>query len=413
MKYDRHHFSIYEPFEEFEYGSIELPEKTDFIANIIEENSEPIFIYSKSILKSRIELLRNILPLDIGVHFAVKSNPFEPLLSFISPLVDGLDIASGGELEKLISAKLTDKHISFAGPGKSEEEISLALDHQVILIAESSHQLKTINSIALAKGIKASVMVRINDHQQVSGTGLSMSGANSFFGIDKDEFRSISGCWKDKFSNLKFHGIHLFHGSQNLKLESIQESLMQTAALISEIVLPDKPEIINIGGGLGIPYSPQDRPLDITHLVDVYSQLATKIKNRFGNVKICTELGRFISGPAGLYVCKVLDKKVTAGNSFIITNSGLHHFSAATGNFGQVLKKNHPIWPLKPNLDSPEENVTISGRLCTPIDVFARSVTLPPLEIGDALVLFQAGAYGPTASPEKFLSHPKCREFLA
>jgi diaminopimelate decarboxylase len=188
---------------------------------------------------------------------------------------------------------------------------------------------------------------------------------------------------------------------------------MQTANLISNIDVPNKPKIINIGGGLGIPYAPKDRPLDVGRLKDAYARVVDGIRTRFGHVKICTELGRFISGPAGLYVCRVLDKKSTAGNTFIVTNGGLHHFSAATGNFGQVLKKNHPIWPLHPNLDAPDQSVTISGRLCTPIDVFAKGVTLPPLEIGDALVFFQAGAYGPTASPGEFLSHPGCREILA
>jgi diaminopimelate decarboxylase len=239
-----------------------------------------------------------------------------------------------------------------------------------------------------------------------------MSGANSFFGIDKDEFSSLARSWKTKFPQLSFAGIHLFHGSQNLNLKALQASLMQTADLIANIDVPNKPKIINIGGGLGIPYAPKDQPLDVSQLKNSYTRVVTEIKSRFGDVKICTELGRFISGPAGLYVCRVLDKKFTAGNAFIVTNSGLHHFSAATGNFGQVLKKNHPIWPLHPNLDAPSQNITISGRLCTPIDVFAKKITLPPLEIGDALVFFQAGAYGPTASPGEFLSHPDCREIL-
>jgi len=412
MTFDRHHPSVYAPFEAAEFGPINLPDKLGFISEAMDESSEPVFIYSKYILEQRIALLRSILPVDINIHYAVKSNPFAPLLSFIAPMVDGFDIASGGELQRLISAELTNQHISFAGPGKSEKEISLALDHDVVLIAESSHQLATINRLAAFKEIQASVMVRINDHQQVSGTGLSMAGANSFFGIDKDEFSSIVRLWSVRFPHLSFAGIHLFHGSQNLNLEALQASLMQTADLISNIDLPSKPEIINIGGGLGIPYAPKDRPLNIDQLKDAYAHVVANIRARFGDVKICTELGRFISGPAGLYVCRVLDKKFTAGNAFIVTNSGLHHFSAATGNFGQVLKKNHPIWPLHPNLDAPDQRVTISGRLCTPIDVFAKRVMLPHLEIGDALVFFQAGAYGPTASPGEFLSHPSCREIL-
>jgi diaminopimelate decarboxylase len=413
MTFDRHHPSVYAPFEAAEFGSIHLPDKLSFISEAMNKSSEPIFIYSKCIVEQRIALLRNILPVEIGIHYAVKSNPFAPLLSFIAPLVDGFDIASGGELKRLIAAELADQHVSFAGPGKSEEEISLALDHGVVLIAESSYQLATINRLAAFKEMQAPVMVRINDHQQVSGTGLSMSGANSFFGIDKDEFSAIVPVWTARFPHLSFTGLHLFHGSQNLNLEALQASLMQTADLISNIDVPNKPKIINIGGGLGIPYAPKDRPLDVGRLKDAYARVVDGIRTRFGHVKICTELGRFISGPAGLYVCRVLDKKSTAGNTFIVTNGGLHHFSAATGNFGQVLKKNHPIWPLHPNLDAPDQSVTISGRLCTPIDVFAKGVTLPPLEIGDALVFFQAGAYGPTASPGEFLSHPGCREILA
>ena len=412
MTYDRHDYSIYEPYENTNLGPVELPHKEGLIAEVLKESTEPLFIYSKSILEQRIILLRSILPSEINIHYAVKSNPFGPLLSFIAPKVDGFDIASGGELKRLIAAGLADQHISFAGPGKSEDEISLALDHEVVLIAESSSQLETINRLATLKKIKASVMVRINDHQQVSGTGLSMSGANSFFGIDKDEFSSISSNWNKKFPNLLFEGFHLFHGSQNLNLKALQASLLQTSELIKNIDVPNKPSIINIGGGLGIPYAPKDTPLDLTQLKNTYAELVTTTKTRFGDLKICTELGRFISGPSGLYICKVLDKKITAGNIFIVTNGGLHHFSAATGNFGQVLKKNHPVWPLVPNLETQGEQVTVSGRLCTPIDVFAKGIILPPLEIGDSLVLFQAGAYGPTASPSGFLSHPDYFEIL-
>lgn len=405
FEYFDHDPSIYSPYWDNQTGIFKIGQVP--LKTYLQHYEKPIYFYSREQMEHRYQLLRDVLPPEINIHYATKANPHPKVLRFFTEKADGLDIASIGELDRLLELGITLPHVSFAGPGKGKSEIEKAIKHGVHIVVESMYQLELCNEIALSLGKKAACMVRINDHQQVGGSGLSMAGAKTFFGIDIDEYLSHGLARFSALKALEFKGFHLFYGSQNLNAKAIAEGLEQTGQLLQKIPVPREPVIINIGGGLGIPYTSKDKPLDLAKLRPSWRELVKTIQGRFPNAKICTELGRFLVGPAGLYVCQVLDKKKIKGNQFVVTDGGMHHFSAATGNFGQVLKKNHPLLPVTINETSALEKVTISGRLCTPIDVFGRDIILPRLEIGDFLLLFQAGAYGFTASPRSFLSHPE------
>ncbi|HEC19330.1 MAG TPA: pyridoxal-dependent decarboxylase, exosortase A system-associated, partial [Gammaproteobacteria bacterium] len=169
---------------------------------------------------------------------------------------------------------------------------------------------------------------------------------------------------------------------------------------------------INLGGGFGIPYFPGDEPLDLRPIGESLQQHLTSAESLFPGIKLVLELGRYLVGEAGIYVCRVLDKKVSRGEVFLISDGGLHHHLAASGNFGQVIRKNFPLCIGNRMEQSEREVATVVGRLCTPLDVLADRMELPVAEVGDLVVIQQSGAYGLSASPTAFLSHPPPAEVL-
>ena len=167
-----------------------------------------------------------------------------------------------------------------------------------------------------------------------------------------------------------------------------------------------------VRGGFGIPYFPGDRPLDLSAIGANLTELMPAIEKYFPDTRVVLELGRYVVGEAGIYVCRVIDRKVSRGKTFLITDGGLHHHLAASGNLGQVIRRNYPIAIGTRIEDEPTEAVDVVGCLCAPMDVLARNSYLPVTNIDDLIVIFQSGAYGLTASPVGFLSHPVPIEVL-
>ena len=402
-----HHQSIFAPFED--QSGISIGGRK--IADLAAEVETPFYVYGRDRLDERVTLARDLLPSDVHLNFAVKANPNPQVVKHMSSIVDGFDIASGGELKMLNELNYDSSRVSFAGPGKKNGEIELAIKCGVSIIVESPHQLMQCDRIAAALGRKAQCMVRLNDHRQMGSSGLSMSGSRNAFGWDLSDYLENGIRMFGEFEHVMFHGYHFFYGSQSLQPDVIAEGIHTSAATMRDVPVPGTPRLINLGGGLGIPYGPKDAPLETTSISDALRQAADQIHKRFPDTQICVEFGRYLVGPCGLYVTKVLDKKMSGENQFLVTDGGMHHFSAATGNFGQILKRNHPIWPAKPRSGEMTKK-TVVGCLCTPIDVFARDMMLPPVEVGDLIVLFQAGAYGFSASPRGFLSHDEPGEVV-
>ena len=403
-----HHPAIYAPFERDD-GQIVISDQT--VESLATRIQTPFYAYCRKGIDARIAGLRAALPTEYKLHYAIKANPNLEVLRHVVPLVDGFDIASGGELARLEEIGYGMAEVSFAGPGKTAREIERAVSRDVVVIVESSTQLEMCNRIAGEMKRRARCMVRLNDHRQLGSGGLSMSGSSTVFGWDISDYVERGVPMFAELSHVDFFGFHLFYGSQILQHGALVQGIEISAQTICDVPVPSAPKFINLGGGLGIPYGPKDEPLDTNELTSTWKAAADRILGRFPETELCLELGRYIVGPAGLYVTKVVDRKTIGDNTFLVTDGGMHHFAAATGNFGQVLKRNHPIWPARPRLGDVEK-VSVVGCLCTPMDVFARDVPLPPVEVGDLLVMFQAGAYGYTASPRDFLSHDAPAEVL-
>lgn len=372
----------------------------------------PFYAYDRRLVAERISELRRELPQEIHLHYAVKANPMPALVQFIVPLVDGMDVASAGELQVALDAGMSAKLISFAGPGKRPEELARAIAAGIVINMESENEMETIARLARQQGLRARVAVRVNPDFELKTSGMKMGGGPKQFGVDAERVPDMLRRLREL--PLDFVGFHIFSGSQNLSVAAIQEAQSKTFDLACALAehAPAPVQLLNIGGGFGIPYFPGERPLDLAAIGTNLRDMIPRARARLSQAELVIELGRFIVGEAGVYVCRVLDRKMSRGQVFLVTDGGLHHHLAASGNFGQVLRKNYPVLVGNKVTSKVRETASVVGPLCTPLDLLADKADLAEAEIGDLIVVLQSGAYGLTASPTAFLSHPAPTEVL-
>ncbi len=372
----------------------------------------PFFAYDRHLLSDRVALLRGHVPNEIHLHYAMKANPMPAVVQFMARLVDGLDVASGNELRVALDSGMNPELISFAGPGKSERELTSAIAAGIIINLESPREMETAVRLGLGLGIKPRVAVRVNPDYELKSSGMKMGGGPKQFGVDAEAVPDMLA--RMKALSLDFHGFHIYSGSQNLRAESIQKAQEKTLELAYRLaeIAPAPVRSLNIGGGFGIPYFPGETPLDIAAVGDNLRRLLPEVKRRLPDTRLVIELGRYLVGEAGVYVCKVVDRKISRGQVFLVTDGGLHHQLAASGNFGQVIRKNYPVVIGNKMGRTETELVSVVGPLCTPLDLLGDKMVMSRADVGDLVVVFQSGAYGLTASPTAFLSHPAPLEVL-
>lgn len=372
----------------------------------------PFYVYDRQRLSARVLALREHLPAEVLLHYAVKANPMPALVGHMATLVDGLDIASGGELNVALDAGADPADISFAGPGKHETELRQAVAAGVLLNVESPREVALLAKLSKALQLPARVAVRVNPDFELKSSGMKMGGGPKQFGIDAeavpDLLAEIAGV------DLKFEGFHIFSGSQNLSAQAICEAQRNAFDLAVRLAqyAPSTVRIFNVGGGFGIPYFPGEQPLDLAPIGANLRTLVDRATQELPQARLVVELGRYLVGEAGLYVCRVVDRKISRGQVFLVTDGGLHHHLAASGNFGQVLRKNYPVVVGNKVAGTRREVASVVGPLCTPLDLLADRMDLAVAEPGDLIAIFQSGAYGATASPQRFLSHPGAVEVL-
>jgi diaminopimelate decarboxylase len=348
----------------------------------------------------------------VVLHYAMKANPFPPLVAHLVARVDGIDVASAGELEVALGAGADPVEVSFAGPGKRDEELQRALEAGILVNVESFREIELLGALSQRRGARARVAVRVNPDYELKSSGMKMGGGPKQFGIDAEEVPHALE--RIAALPLAFEGFHIFGGSQNLRPEAICESQTQALALAQRLSAsaPAPVRVLNIGGGFGIPYFPGEQPLDLAPIGEHLRRLVSDTRRTLPKARLVVELGRYLVGEAGLYVCRVLDRKVSRGQVFLVTDGGLHHQLAASGNFGQVLRKNYPVVIGNRVAGGERELASVVGPLCTPLDLLADRMELARAGPGDLVVVFQSGAYGLTASPTAFLSHPAPAEVL-
>jgi len=375
----------------------------------------PFYAYDRALLKARVAELRNALPTGIELHYAMKANPMPALVGLMAGLVDGIDVASSGELQVALDAGANPADVSFAGPGKRDAELRQAVAAGVLVNVESARELPVLAQAAQALGLPARVAVRVNPDFELKGSGMRMGGGPKQFGVDAEAVPALlHQIGQMGQSGLTFEGFHLFAGSQNLRAESICEAQQKSYELALRLAqdAPAPVRFLNLGGGFGIPYFPGEKRLDLAPIGANLAQLQTRAKNELPQTHIVIELGRYFVGEAGIYVARVIDRKVSRGLTYLVTDGGLHHHLSASGNFGQVVRKNYPVC-IGTRMDATDtETASVVGPLCTPLDLLADRMTLARADVGDLVVVFQSGAYGASASPQRFLGHPACSEVL-
>ncbi len=352
------------------------------------------------------------MPENLKIHYALKANPMPAVVQHLAGLVDGFDLASAGEMKVALDTAMQPEHISLAGPGKRPAELSQAIAAGITINVESPNEMETIAQLSGQSGIQARIALRINPAFELKASGMKMGGGAKQFGIDEEIVPDVLK--RTKALALDFQGFHIYSGSQNLKAEAIIDAQQKSLALAARLSedCPSPIKKLNIGGGYGIPYFPGDTALDTQAVGDALAESMGHFHKTNPQAQVIIELGRYLVGEAGLYVCQVIDKKISRGQIYLVVNGGLHHHLAASGNFGQVIRKNYPAAIGNKMNGDTLETVTIVGPLCTPLDMLADKVLLPVAEIGDFVVLYQSGAYGYTASPTKFLSQPDALELL-
>jgi diaminopimelate decarboxylase len=373
----------------------------------------PFFAYSRRLITERIELLRSTLPAGIDVSYAVKANPMPAVVQHLSGIVDSLDVASAAEMAVALDTPMPASRVSFAGPGKTPAELTQAIAAGVTIEMESETEAERVSMIGERLGIRPRVAVRVNPDFQVKGSGMRMGGGAQQFGVDAEKVPALLA-WLAQ-ADLEFLGFHIFAGSQNLNAEILCEAQRKTVDLALRLAdaSPVAIRYLNLGGGFGIPYFEKDKPLDLPAIGDnLEGLLDGAIRPGLPEARVVIELGRYIVGEAGFYVTRVVDRKESRGKTFLVVDGGMHHQLAASGNFGQVIRRNYPVAIGSRTGDDATETVSVVGCLCTPLDLLADGATLPRADIGDLVVVFQAGAYGLTASPTAFLSHPAPHEVL-
>lgn len=372
----------------------------------------PFYAYDSALITARVEQLRATLPPGIHLHYAMKANPMPALVRHLAGITDGLDVASAGELAVALATGTDPRNISFAGPGKSAADLAAAVAAGVIINMESEGEMARIAALARATGNTTRVAIRVNPDFELKTSGMKMGGGPRPFGVDAERVPAML----EQLGSLPldFMGFHIFSGSQNLRPEAIIEAQDKTFELAFRLagLAPVPPRWLNIGGGLGVPYFPGESAIDLAALATNLEGLLETARSRLPGAEIVMELGRYLVAEAGIYVCEVVDRKVSRGETFLVTNGGLHHHLAASGNFGQVIRKNYPVC-IGNRVTAPQlETVSVVGPLCTPLDILADKMDLPAAGPGDLVVVFQSGAYGFSASPRDFLGHPHPQEFL-
>lgn len=372
----------------------------------------PFYAYDRTLLSERVALLRRSLPSELKLHYAIKANPMPAVVQHMSTLVDGFDLASMGEMHVALDTGMAAERISIAGPGKSEKELSCAIAARVVINMESEHEMERIAKLAAGLGLRPRVAIRVNPDFELKSSGMKMGGGPKQFGVDAERVPAMLGRLKQL--DLEFVGFHIYSGSQNLKPEAIidaQEKTFELAYRLAEHA-PAPVRKLNIGGGFGIPYFPGDEPLNLAPIGEHLARRLPEVKQRLPQAEVVTELGRYLVGEAGVYVCRVIERKISRDHVFLVTDGGLHHHLAASGNFGQVIRKNYPALIGTRMNSTDTEPVSVVGPLCTPLDLLADKMELPKADTGDLVVILQSGAYGLTASPTRFLSHPQPMEIL-
>lgn len=372
----------------------------------------PYYLYDLDAAIAHVAELRANLPAYVDVFYCVKANGNRRVLEALRPHVAGLDLSSAGELEMAIAAGYDAKHASAAGPGKTRTELERCVSRGVGVVSlESVAELARLTEVCVAKGARQDVTLRINPAGAPKEFAMRMGGGPSQFGVAEEEAAAALDAVLAE-PRVRLVGLHVYAGTQCLEESALVENMRGSLEIIGRLAEERdlRPELVNLGGGFGIPYFAGQAALDTPALGRALGGALESWRERhprFADARFVFELGRFLIGEFGAYVARVTEVKETRGKRYVILDGGMHHVFPATGNFGQLVKKNYPIENLTRGAlaEGSHEPQELCGPLCTPMDSLARGLRIARAEPGDLVGFFASGAYSFAASPLLFLSH--------
>lgn len=380
----------------------------------------PFFLYDLAVIERRVEALRAALPESFRLAYAVKANPAGAILEQLAGLGLGADVASAGELGKALAAGFAPDRIVFSGPGKRDVELRAAVAAGIGLITvESPSELRRLEAIAAELGVRVTILLRwAVPPGSTEPDGIIDDGGAGKFGMDEADLRACGRLARNS-THLELRGIHAFGASNVRDAEQLVGHVRRTLAIRRALMteLGAALEIVDVGGGLGIPYSDDEAPLDLARLRSGLDELCAEavLEPATRHSEVVVEPGRFLVGPAGILVTRVVDTKRVRGRAIAIVDGGINNLlrPVLVGQ-GQRIRRWRPVAAATsaPAEFDPGEPVTIAGPLCTGLDILARDAVIGMPEVGELLTILDAGGYGFTESMPLFLSRPIAAEVI-
>lgn len=379
---------------------------------IAEAGGTPLFVYDNNIVGSQLAKLKAAMPDGLAVYYSVTANPHEELLNFLGRYVDGFRVVSRGELERLKRAELAGIPMTFAGPGKGDDELEAGIAAGATISIESEGEARRAILAAERVGIRPKLAVRVNPPFSIEGGRVTMGARPSPFGVDAERVPAlVQGLIE---AGVDWRGLHIFAAAQCLDdaaLIETHKAIVSCAGQIADALAMPLPEL-NLGGGFDVPCFAGEQPIDVYRMATALHETLCNGPELLATTRLSLELGRWLVAEAGVYLTRVLDRTESCGQTFLTTDGGGHHLLRATGCLLERGEGNFPI-AVANRFDAPaDEQVTVTGCLATPHDIFGDEVMLPHAEPGDLIAIFAAGAYGLTASPQAWESRPPARELL-
>lgn len=379
---------------------------------IAEAGGTPLFVYDNNIVGGQIAALRAAMPDGLALYYSVTANPYEPLLNFIGRYVEGFRVVSRGELEHLKRAGLAGIGMTFAGPGKSDDELEAGIVAGATISVESEGEASRAIQAGERVGVQPRLAVRVNPPFSLAGSSVAIGARPSPFGVDADRVPSlVEGLLE---AGVDWRGLHIFAAAQCLDdngLIDAHKAIIGCAGEIAHQLDMPLPEL-NLGGGFDVPCFAGEQPIDVYRMATALHDTICSAPELLATTRLSLELGRWLVAECGVYLTRVVDRTTSCGETFLTVDGGGHHLLGATGCLYERGRGNFPI-AVASRFGSPaDEQVTVTGCLATPNDIFGDEVMLPRAEPGDVIAIFCAGAYGLSASPQRWESRPAAREMM-
>ena len=379
---------------------------------VAEAGGTPLFVYDNNIVGAQIAALKAAMPDGLAIYYSVSANPYEPLLNFLGRYVDGFRVVSRGELDHLKRAGLAGIGMTFAGPGKREDELEKGIAAGATISVESEGEAARAISAGERVGVKPRLTVRVNPPFSIDKHGLTMGARPTPFGVDAERVPAlVEGLLE---AGVDWRGLHIFAAAQCLDCGALVEAhraIIACAGGICETIGLPLPEL-NLGGGFDVPCFAGEEPIDLYRLANALHEMVSNGPELLATTRLSLELGRWLVAQCGVYLTRILDRTESCGETFLTTDGGGHQLLGATGCLLERGRGNFPLAVANRFASPAEEQVTVTGCLATPHDLFGDEVMLPRTKVGDLIAIFCAGAYGLTASPQAWESRPLAREML-